>query len=211
MAESDLTGRAKEVWTRRQAGEDFGAIAESLGISRSSAGQIWRHANNKVHGKKHSPTPLIVREPEKAAAIIDAATDPSLTIQAIAEAEGVPQRTADTLVERFRKRYGGTSGVLAKLKSEAIEERVGAVAVEILDSIDAEDLKKANLYQKVLSSAILIDKRQILNREPTEVISIEDRRMLPELASALMEEIKRRENTVDVTPVSSQPVSEPHS
>ncbi len=58
------------------------------------------------------------------------------------------------------------------------------------------------LKDKAISYAVLLDKRQLLRGEPTEIVSVEDSRKLNELVPLLLAELERRK--IDVQMVADE-------
>ena len=59
---------------------------------------------------------------------------------------------------------------------------------------------RASVKDLAAVAGMMVDKRQLLRGEPTQVIKIQDVRKLDEMAKALHEEMERRGMLVDVTP-----------
>ena len=68
-----------------------------------------------------------------------------------------------------------------------IQRVLGALTDEKLDKAHARDL--AVVY------GIFVDKKQLLEGKPTQILSIEERRALPELMELMLREAKRRQIT----------------
>ncbi len=78
-------------------------------------------------------------------------------------------------------------------------EAVGWMAIWRLLN-DPQVWNRASARDLAAISALMIDKRQLLRGEPTQVIKIQDIRKLDEMAKVLHEEMERRGMLVDVTP-----------
>ncbi|KPK66949.1 hypothetical protein AMJ82_11540, partial [candidate division TA06 bacterium SM23_40] len=72
-------------------------------------------------------------------------------------------------------------------------------ARRILESISEADLEEANLRDKAVAASIMIEKRQLLSGEPTEIIDMQSREHVNVLVQALVVEAKRRGIDFDVT------------
>ena len=85
-----------------------------------------------------------------------------------------------------------------KVLSQQAEE-VGWMAIWRLLN-DPQVWNRASARDLAAISALMIDKRQLLRGEPTQVIKIQDIRKLDEMAKVLHDEMERRGMLVDVTP-----------
>ncbi len=65
---------------------------------------------------------------------------------------------------------------------------------------DPDIWNRASARDLAAISALMIDKRQLLRGEPTQIMRVEDFRKLDELGKVLHEEMERRGMLVDVTP-----------
>jgi hypothetical protein len=61
-----------------------------------------------------------------------------------------------------------------------------------LMGLNEKDILTAKPYHKSLIAAMLIDKRQLLNNQPTQILSFEERAGLPELLEMVAAEFQRR-------------------
>ncbi len=68
---------------------------------------------------------------------------------------------------------------------------------------DPQIWNRASVKDLAAVAGMMVDKRQLLRGEPTQVIKIQDIRKLDEMAKALHEEIERRGMLIDVTPEKS--------
>lgn len=151
-------------------------------------------AANKTNRK------LEATKPEEAAALIDTLTDPLETITSAAERCGLPKPAAQVLARRLRGEYKPLADELRNLKTPGFIALIEEKAAQILGSMDEFDFNTATLRDKATAFGILIDKRQLLSGEPTQVISVQERQSLSDLIPALAEEFERRNMTVDLTP-----------
>lgn len=73
----------------------------------------------------------------------------------------------------------------------------------ILGGITLDKINEARIDKQALALGILIDKMRLLEEKPTHILSVEDRRKLPELLDAMMKEAERRQISVSNEPVLS--------
>lgn len=84
-----------------------------------------------------------------------------------------------------------TDNITIIAKSEHVIER-------ILDHMDDYAMGKASIRDLAVAFGIMIEKRQLLKGEPTQVISIEHREELPDVIRALLIEAKRRDIPIEL-------------
>jgi hypothetical protein len=105
---------------------------------------------------------------------------------------------------RVSVRQGKSS--LREIDRKALAQKLMNVANITIDqflTLDEEqilEMIQKNPSKMMVTSAIAIDKANVLEDRPTEVIEFRDSRKLDEVANLLLDELKRRENTIDVTP-----------
>jgi len=146
------------------------------------------------HGSTESTRPELV------AAIIDKITDPSPPPMAqVAREEGVPPELVMRLAKTLEKKYAKTKLVLREVKTHELLKVVESTAQHVLESITEEDIERANLRDKVASANVLIEKRQLLRGEPTQIYTSEDRRKLDDLVLTVVKEATRRGLSLDTT------------
>lgn len=79
-------------------------------------------------------------------------------------------------------------GFTTKRVLEEIEHRI----MLVLRHVDPVSLSKANARELASVLNILVQNRQLLKGEPTQIVSAEDRRQIKDMIPALMAEAKRR-------------------
>lgn len=136
---------------------------------------------------------------EVAELILSWAENPSLNIAAKAEAVGLNPRTAQSIIKKLETRYQPVAAEVRKLTADRIVEMIEGKIPTLMDAITEEKVKEATLRDVVLGLGVLIDKRQLLRGEPTQIMSYEDRQSLNELLPGLLREAERRGMTIDAT------------
>jgi len=198
-----LTKRELEVWKLRFSEDppmSHNRIADKLGIERGTAKSIFSQARKRLRvmpGDLRDTRALAQRvehkNPELAAEVIDLATTPELRSLASAIREcDLPKAVAVALMKRMQTEYQPVHRELKRVKTETLVREFESLSLRSIRSITDEDLREVNAYQRTLIGAIAADKRELLDGRPTERISLEDRRKLPELLQALMTEARRR-------------------
>ncbi len=211
MSEPNLTEREVEVIRLRDEEKlTWAKIAERLGTAKGSVNASYRQAMAKIdraENPENYPTKppgqghlSEVKRPEETAAVIDAATDPFMTIKRAAEECGFPKRTLTALMRRMKTRYGPLNDAIREVKKTELVKILDDKALRCLEYIDDFSMGAASLQNLAVSTGILIDKSQLLQGEPTTITRVEDIKKLDELAEMLNEEMKRRGRLIDVTP-----------
>lgn len=203
-----LSPREQEVLRLRDEERlSFEAIGEALGVSKYRAHEAYRRAQQKAPnlGKpvdRKGDRSVEATNPGKAAALIDKATDPGdeRRVMQLAEACGLPKPTAEGLVKRLRTRYMPVAKGLKSLKTKELQALLDDRLWRTLHYLDDVVLAQATAKELAIAAGILVDKRQLLRGEPTEILSVDDRRQLHELAAAIYQELEKRRMTVDTTP-----------
>ena len=140
-----------------------------------------------------------VKPDEVAELILSWAENPSLNIAAKARACGLNVRTAQSIIKKLETRYQPVAAEVRKLTSDRIVELIEDKIPILMDAITPEKVKEATLRDAVLGLGVLIDKRQLLRGEPTQIMTYEDRQSLNELLPGLLREAERRGMTIDAT------------
>lgn len=113
---------------------------------------------------------------------------------------GITRQVALGLVDRLAVRKGGFRHGLGRMTTKemvgSIEERIALV----LHYLDEFGVSTATPRDLAIILGILIEKRQLLRGEPTQIMSVNERQHLEELVPALIEEARLRGMTVDLTP-----------
>jgi predicted DNA-binding protein (UPF0251 family) len=209
----DLTEREAEiVRLRDDEGLSWAAIAKQLGTSKSSVNSSYRAAcrkrdasgpESRAHGNSTE-----VRRPEETAEALDLATDPFATVKEAARKCGFPETTLRRLIHRMEARYKPMADGIREVKEGELLKLLEDRALRCVEHIDDVTLAGATVKDLAIAGGIMIDKARLLRGEPTQIMRVEDRRKLGELAEALHHELERRHaaGVIDVTP---QPAKEP--
>lgn len=140
-------------------------------------------------------------DPEKAAVAMDALTDPLLTdVTAAAKQCGLSTRAMGVLRERLEKRYLPVSNKIKAFKTSELLGKIDEKIAMSLEYMDEVQFATAGLKDNAIAFSILVEKRQLLRGEPTQIFSVEERKNLNDLIPDLLREAKRRGYTYDVNP-----------
>jgi hypothetical protein len=186
-------------------------VAAIMGISVPVVSKTLHAVYRKLGFQKrpgYQPRPGIeMREPEVAAAAIEAAADPwarSMN-QAIEKANeqlklaGLPEKVNVALVKRLRVKYANAVYAAKDLRTKEILEMLGRKIDLAAFYLDDKVMAEAPARDIMLGMTALIEKRNLLRGEPTQIISDHERAKIHELVPKLLEEARRRGLTVDGT------------
>ena len=207
-----LTLKQQAVYDMKVAGKTRKEIAHILGISEpvvsKTLGACYRklglrrkdRLNLTLRGQEHS-------NPEVVAAVLDAGTEPLQKLKDAFKAAGLPVPASEALLKRIRHKYFGVTHAVKALKTNEIvgmiEEKLDIIRFYLDDKVMAE----ASARDLMLGAGVLIEKRNLLRGEPTQILSDKERKTIHELMPELLAEAKRRGLTVDgqVTGKTSEP------
>lgn len=135
---------------------------------------------------------------EQLADVLLESSAPFQTLMASAKAVGLQPEVTRRLVQRIRAQY---QPVLTELRKFQKDEFLGLLedrAHRALEYMDDYNLAKANAKDLAIIVGILMEKRQLLRGEPTQILSIEERAGMGELIPRLLQEAERRGLSVGV-------------
>ncbi|MCP4900105.1 MAG: hypothetical protein GY906_24305 [bacterium] len=132
-------------------------------------------------------------KPEASAAVLEAAADPAGNIRKTAEAEGMAQSTAYHLVDRMETNHPATMATLRQIKTDELKEKWANLAANALDKITLEKLEHTNARDLAWVAGVATDKRQLLDNQPTAIVTHQDRADLSKLLPLLVQEAERRQ------------------
>lgn len=139
------------------------------------------------------------RKPEKAAAIMDALSepDPYISIAESLRNAGLPDAVGSGVVRRLRVRYNGEISELRNLKSKELLDLLNKKIHLALTYMDDQVMASANFRDLAMGITQMVEKHQLLKGEPTQIISDNERKKLHELLPALVAEAQRRGVTLE--------------
>lgn len=175
-------------------------IAAELGISEPVVSKTITAINKKL-GVKVAPgnKPVEIANPEKAAAILDAGTEPLLKVSEAMIAAGLPEKVRDSLLRRLKSKYYGVVTEVRNLKTQEILDMLGKNIHRALTYMDDKVMAEASFRDLALGTTAMIEKRALLRGEPTQIVSDHERKKLHELLPALIAEGQRRGITLEGT------------
>ena len=196
-----LTGKQQAIWDLAELGKTRAQIAAEIGISVPVVAKTLAAIRTKLGivdaaavtaEQKRVENRL---DPGKVAAVLDAASDPEAKlrrIRAVAEAEGLPAQVTAALLKRWSTRYLGAKTEMRNLKTGELLRLVNERLDLTLGYMDEFTAAGASHRDLGLVAAALIEKRQLLRGEPTQIISHEERKSLNQLLPLAIAEAQRR-------------------
>ena len=135
---------------------------------------------------------------EQLADVLLEGSKPFASFLAAAKELGLKTHTTQRLVQRLRAQY---QPVLSELRKFQKDEFLGLLedrAHRALEYMDDYTLANANAKDLAIIVGILMEKRQLLRGEPTQILSIEERAGMSDLIPKLLREAERRGLSVGV-------------
>ena len=166
-------------------------------------GERFQHTGSTedVDNRSGGVDAIETRDPEKGAEALDALTDPFFdNLSQTAKRIGLSNRALCKLKERMEKRYLPLTNQIKAYKVNHLLERIDEKIAMSLEYMDEVQFATASLKDNAIAFSILVEKRQLLRGEPTQIFSIEERQNLNDILPALIREAKRRGFTYDMQP-----------
>lgn len=125
------------------------------------------------------------------------AEDTTGNIAQLADACGLPRKTAQNIVRRLETRYQPVAEVVKRGTTKALLEQMEEKLPMLLDGITKTKIKDAQLREIAVAFGVIAEKRQLFKGEPTQILSQGERQNLDDLAPLMMKELHRRGMVVD--------------
>lgn len=200
-----LTARQQALWDLKLSGKTYQEIASILAISRPVVSNTLciirkKLGINKPWGFGNGGAGAVeLTNPDKAAAVLDAMTeiDPYQKVADAFKACGLPKTVSDSLMRRLRLKYTGALTEVRSLKTGEILDIINKKIHLASFYLDDKAMAEASARDLMLGMSALIEKRQLLRGEPTQIISDVQRKKLNELVPLLIAEGQRRGITIE--------------
>lgn len=205
-----LTEKQQTVYDlHEKEGKSFREIAAMLGRGETTISECYKVACQKLAGgrvENKGQQPIESTLPaERAAELIDKVTDPFARLVDVAKECGIRPSVVEGLAKRMRTRYQGVASEMRAVKTKELVHKLDERINHAIGYMDDYIMGEASFRDLAMGTAQLIEKRQLLKGEPTQIISVDERRTLNELVPLLVREAQRRGITIegesrDVTP-----------
>jgi len=164
----------------------------------------WRSKGSETMAHAAGSKSVENRDPETAADVV--MTDPShesgiKRFMEAAAACGMPKAMALSLKKRMETRYLPASESLRTVNTGTLIQYLDDRALKALEYMDDAVFAEAPLRDLAVTMGILIEKRQLLRGEPTQILSVEERSSLDDLIPMIVDEAQRRGMAIDNNPM----------
>lgn len=139
--------------------------------------------------------------PEEFAEIFEQITDPLARVEKLLEMADMPKRTAKTIMRRIQTRYNNVNRAVKEIKTRDIVSALESKIELAFDYMDDTAFARASLRDLSITLGILIEKRQLLRGEPTQILSTEERQTLDISIPLIVKEAQRRGMIIEMTPI----------
>ena len=144
--------------------------------------------------------------PADAVAALQAISAPVEQILEACRDVGLSRDVAMGLVNRMAARQAGFKHSLKSLDVKHIITSINEKIALTLHYLDEFGISTAKPRDLAIILGILIDKRQLLLGEPTQILSMQERKHVNDLIPALLQEAEARGMTIDLSPASYEEV-----
>lgn len=184
-------------------GKTRAEAAAMLGISAPVVSKTLQACYRKkgirhAKGQFSVSSALEVKDPAKAAAILDAITEPA-ALKKLKEAYaecGLPESVSSALVRRLKAKYYGAVTATKNLKASEIAQLFSEKIDLAARYMDDKTAGEASFRDLALAATAMAEKRQLMRGEPTQIISDHERKQLHELLPLAIAEVQRRGLTI---------------
>ena len=144
--------------------------------------------------EKKTRQPTEVTKPEIFAEFfVRYAEDPERNVSAICREVGLSQQVGSQIAKRLETRYMPALQEVQKVTSKSLIKGLeDALPLALAQLGNPELIEKAGYRELATGVGIMIEKRQLLMGEPTQIMSLEERKSLKEIAPSLIAEIEKR-------------------
>ncbi len=139
-------------------------------------------------------------DPEKFSAVVNQLSDFKVNVAEVARSVGIAPNTAQTIANLLDSELMPLKRELTDIRLEDLTKRFGTLARDAVDAITPQKLAKSCARDLAIIAGVATDKFQLLRGQPTQRMEIGDRRKMDEVLTAILNEAKRRNIEIDVTP-----------
>lgn len=202
-----LTANQQRAWDFRKTGMTYSEIAIETGQRSQEVRNAYLRAAEKmkINERFMDKQDIEVTNPEAAAAALDMLTDGDFEkLNLLTEELNIPRSMMIAFKQRLKMKYKGLEVVIGQIKTPIFQGKIDGIINAGLDSIDEIDFMKASLRDKASTICMFIEKRQLLAGEPTQILSINERKEVNDLIPLLMDEARRRGVMIDIDPATGK-------
>lgn len=185
-------------------------IAKETGFARDTCEKYYnRGVKNgefpalEVHDARGSGTRTEFKQPEVAGAVaagvaIDGVEDPRLTqMRESMKQCGMKPAFIGAFIKRLKQQYSPFMTEAKRYSLAELKDKLDDKISLVLGYIDDVSTSQAGLKDLGIALNILIDKKQLLDNRPTQIIDFTTRERLPVLMPMMLAEARRRGITIE--------------
>jgi len=120
---------------------------------------------------------------------------------------GIKNDVAMGMINRLAARRTGYQSNIATLTTKGLISKIEEKIALVLNYLDEFAISGASPKDLAIIFGIMVEKRQLLLGEPTQILSTNERKHLNELIVPLMEEARARGMMIDLTPANYSEVN----
>lgn len=158
---------------------------------------LKKYIIERGHGQQGDASSVEAYNPEGFSKVLGGLSDPMASLEQIALDQNMPLSAVKAISIRLKDKYPVLMKMVNRLGNAEILRGIDEKIAMTLEFIDPWTLARASYRDLTQGLNKLISDRQALSGEPTQVISLEERRNLHELLPQLFKEAGRRGITID--------------
>ena len=147
------------------------------------------------------PRSLENTDPEKFADFfVQFAEDPECNVAALAKRCDMSRQAAHLIVKRLGTRYLPVLQEVEKVSTKTILKQIDeALPLALARMADKDFVATAKYKELAFGVGVMVDKRQLMRGEPTQIMTFEERKSMKELEHEIFGELRKRgQKPVDV-------------
>lgn len=183
----------------------------STGAGRKPGAEDYRVTPaEKDRTQRHRNKAIEEIDPEKAGELLALLTEPSeVRLAEIAKSLDLPQQMVARFLEVMRTSCLAFYEQAREVSANEFLPLIDTRAKQLLQFMTPEKMAKAGIRDQAFAFSVLMEKRQLLRGEPTQILSVDDRRQMSALMPFMLKEAERRGLMADVVTVEAEEADEP--
>lgn len=126
--------------------------------------------------------------------------EPYANLKQVAEEAGFSSQIISGMLKRLKAQHQPVARELKNLTTSKMIQQLNEKIGMALEYMDDFSFSNASLRDLTIGLGILIEKKQLLSGEPTQILSVEERKNINELLPYLIKETNRRGITIEHVP-----------
>ena len=146
-----------------------------------------------------------VTDPELAGELLAYLTIPTeVRLGEIAAAVDLPRQVVSRFFEVMRTSYLAFTEEAREVAANEFLPLIDTRAKQLLQFMTPEKMAKAGIRDQAFAFSVLMEKRALLRGEPTQILTVDDRKQMSELMPFMLKEAQRRGLMPDVVTVDAE-------